>query len=93
MIVKGILKFMGEVLVFILATTIFMALVTALGTVATILLLMLGQWIGIGANIFVYVAMFCIFWKAWDVLTWIVDKIIEHKKERDSIFNKREERQ
>lgn len=83
---KSVLKFIGNELLFIFAIAVFTMLVTALGVVATILLMMLGHWIGIGKDIFIYVAMFCIFWKAHDVLAWVVDKIairIECKKERE----------
>lgn len=90
---RTIMKFIGNELLFIFAIAVFIGLATALGTVATILLAMLGQWIGIGKEIFIYFALFCIFWKAWDVLTWVVDKIadrIERKKEREYFerFNK-----
>ena len=53
---------------------------------AIILFSMLGCWIGIDKDIFIYLAMYFIFWKAWDVLAWVVGKIadrIERKKERE----------
>lgn len=83
---KSVLKFIGNELLLIFALMVFIGLVTALGTVAIILLSMLGCWIGIGKNIFIYLAAFCIFWKVWDALAWIVGKIadrIERKKERE----------
>lgn len=81
--VKSVLKFIGNELLFIFALAVFIGLVTALGVVATILLAMLGHWIGIYKDIFIYFALFCICWKAWDVLAWVVGKIadrIERKK-------------
>ncbi|MDE6346444.1 MAG: hypothetical protein K2L55_07235 [Muribaculaceae bacterium] len=84
--IKSALKFIGNELLLIFALMSFIGLVTVLGTTAIILLSMLGLWIGIGKDIFIYFATFCIFWKAWDVLTWVVDRIadkIERKKERE----------
>lgn len=84
--IKSVLKFIGNELFFIFAIAVFISLVTALGGVATILLAMLGHWIGIDKDIFIYFALFCISWKAWDVLAWVVGKIadrIERKKERE----------
>lgn len=84
--IKNGLKFIGNELLFLFAIAVFISLVTALGVVATILLAMLGHWIGIGKDIFIYLAMFCIFWKVWNALAWIVGKIadrIERKKERE----------
>ena len=84
--VKSVLKFVGNGLLSIFALAVFIGLVTALGVVATILLAMLGLWIGIDKDIFIYFAMFCISWKVWDALAWIVGKIadrIERKKERE----------
>lgn len=83
---KSVLKSIGNELLFIFALAVFIGLVTALGVVATILLTMLGHLIGIGEDIFIYFALFCVCWKAWDALTWIVGKIadrIERKKERE----------
>lgn len=83
---KSVLKFIGNELLFLFAIAVFISLVTALGVVATILLMMLGHWIGIGKDIFIYFALFCISWKVWDVLAWVVGKIadrIERKKERE----------
>ena len=84
--IKSALKFIGNELLLIFALMSFIGLVTVLGTAAIILLSMLGLWIGIGKDIFIYFAAFCIFWKAWDALAWIVGKIadrIERKKERE----------
>lgn len=87
MSMKNVLIFIGDVLAFVLAATIFMGFVTALGLVATILLLLLGRWIGIGPNILVYVAMFCIFCKAYDVLAWVVGKMSDRiERKNDSRF-------
>lgn len=80
------MKYIGNELLFIFALAVFIGLVTALGVVVTILLAMLGRLIGIDRGIFIYFAMFCIFWKVWDVLAWVVGKIadrIERKKERE----------
>lgn len=84
--IKSVLKFIGNELLFIFTLMSFIGLVTVLSMVAIILLSMLGCWIGIDKDIFIYLAMCFIFWKAWDVLAWVVDKIadiIERKKERD----------
>ncbi len=85
--IKSALKFIGNGLLFFFATVVFISLVTVLGTVAIILLSMLGLWIGIGKDIFIYLATFCIFGKAWDVLTWVVDRIAD-KIERKRRLNK-----
>lgn len=84
--VRNTLKTIGNELLLIVALATFIVLVTALGVVATILLMMLGYWIGIGKDIFIYFALFCISWKVWDALAWVVGKIadrIECKKERE----------
>lgn len=81
--IKSALKFIGNELLLIFALMVFIGLVTVLGTAVIILLSMMGLWIGIGKDIFIYFAAFCIFWKVWDVLTWVVDRIadkIERKK-------------
>lgn len=83
---KSVLKFIGNELLLIFALATFIVVVMILGGVAIILLLILGRWIGIDMDIFTYFAMFCIFWKAWDALAWVVGKIadkIERKKERE----------
>lgn len=84
--VGNTLKSIGNELLLIFALATFIVLVMTLGGVATILLAMLGRLIGIDMDIFIYFAMFCIFWKVWDVLAWVVGKIadrIERKKERE----------
>ena len=84
--IKNVLKFIGNELLFIFALMSFISLVTVLGMAAIILLSMLGCWIGIDKDIFIYLAICFIFWKAWDALAWIVGKIadrIERKKERE----------
>lgn len=73
--VKSVLKFIGNLLTFILVTTVFVGLVVAIGSVAIILLMILGRWIGIGATILTYAAIFFIYWETWGVLAWIVGKI------------------
>lgn len=83
---KSILKSIGNELLFMFAMAVFFVLVMTLGVVATILLAMLGHLIGIDMNIFIYFAMFCIYWKVWDALAWIVGKIadkIKRKRERE----------
>lgn len=82
--VKSILKFIGDELPFIFAIAIFIGLVMALGGVTIIFLAILGHWIGVDEDIFIYFTMFCIYWKVWDALAWVVGKIadrIERKKE------------
>lgn len=86
MTIKSILRFICNGLLLIFALMVFISLVMVLGVVATILLAMLGRLIGIDMDIFIYFAMFCISWKVWDVLAWIVGKIadkIERQKERE----------
>ena len=83
--IKSVLKFIKNELLLIFALMVFIGLVTVLGMVVIILFSMLGLWIGIGKDIFIYFSAFCIFWKVWDVLAWVVDRIddnIERKKER-----------
>lgn len=81
--IKSVLKFIGNELLFIFALAVFIVLVTALVVAAMILLIILGRWIGIGKDIFIYFACFCIYWAVWDALAWVVGKIadkIERKK-------------
>lgn len=88
--IKSALEFIGNILLLFVTLMVFISLVTVLGTVAIILLSMLGLWIGIGEDIFIYFAAFSIFWKAWDVLTWVVDRIadkIERKKGNANILD------
>ena len=84
--IKSVLKFISDGLFSIFAITTFVSLVVVLGAVAITLLAMLGHLIGIDMNIFIYLAMFFIFWKAWDVMAWVIDKIadrIERKQVRE----------
>lgn len=84
--VRNTLKSISHELLFIFALAVFIGLVMALGVVATILLMMLGHWIGIDKDIFIYFALFCISWIVWDALAWIVGKIAdrtERKKDRE----------
>lgn len=84
--IRNTLKSIGNELLFIFALATFIVLVMILGGVATILLAMLGHLIGIDMDIFAYFTMFCISWKVWDALAWIVGKIadrIERKKKRE----------
>lgn len=84
--VKSALKFIGNESLLIFALMVFIGLVTALGTVVLMLLSLLGLWIGLGEDIFIYLAAFYIFYKAWDVLDWVVVKIadrIERKEEKE----------
>lgn len=84
--IRNMLKTIGNELLFIFALATFIVLVMTLGGVAIILLAMLGHLIGIDMDIFTYFTMFCISWKVWDALAWIVGKIadrIERKKERE----------
>lgn len=85
---KSVLKFIGNGLLFIFALAVFIVLVMALGVAATILLALLGRWIGIDKDIFIYFALFCISWKVWDVLAWVVSKIadrIERKQDANTL--------
>lgn len=73
--VRKALKFIGDVSALLVAIIIVLGLIFLIGAIALILLALLGWWIGIGNDIFVYLASFCIFCKACDVLAWIVGKI------------------
>lgn len=68
-------KFIGNLLDFIIAETIAVVLVAAIGAAFLMLLKLLGLWIGIGNNILNYFACFCIFYKAYDIVAWIAKKI------------------
>lgn len=87
--IRNGLKFIGNELLFMFAIAVFIALVTVLGVVGTILLVMLGHLIGIDMDIFIYFAVFCIFWKVWDALAWIVGKIADRieRKRNVNILN------
>ena len=77
---------MGSNLLLFLVMGILISLVAAVGVAVVILLSMIGSWIGIDKDIFIYFTMFCIYCKAWEALAWIVGKIadrIERKKERE----------
>lgn len=86
MTAKSILKAIGNNLLLFFALMGFIGLVTALSTGVWILLSLLGVWLGIGKDIFVYFALFYVFYKSWNVLGWAVGKIadrIERKEERE----------
>lgn len=83
---KTILKYIGDALLFVVLTTIFLAIASAFTLGAILLLVYIGELTGIGLKIFVYAIWFVVFWKAWDFLAWIVGKIAdreERKKERE----------
>lgn len=74
------------VLGFIIVLAIYIVLVTASTLAVAIPLMLLGELIGVGNDIFVYVALFFITLKIQHFLGWIADKIgdrIERKKERE----------
>lgn len=84
--IKSARKYISNKVLLIFALMIVTGLVAILSMVAIILLLMLGRWIEIDMDIFLYFTAFCIFWKAWDVLNWVIGKIadrIERKKVRE----------
>lgn len=76
------IKFIGDALLFAVAFTIFLILVYALAIGATILIAFIGRWIGIGQDIFIYVALFVAYWKAWDFFSWVVGKIDDREERR-----------
>lgn len=87
---KRILGFIGEVLLFVALATIFFVIVSGLTFGVILLLVYIGELTGIGLNIFIYAIWLVVFWKAWDFLTWVVEKIAdreERKKERE-YFNR-----
>ena len=73
----AILKFIGYALLFALAFTVFLILVSALAIGATALVAVIGKWIGIGTDIFIYATLFVAYYKAWDFFAWIVGKIAD----------------
>ena len=84
--IKSVLKSISSNLLLFLAVGILISLVAAVGVAVVILLSMIGSWIGIDNNIFIYFTMFCTCCKAWEALDWIVGKIadrIERKKEHE----------
>lgn len=85
-----ILEFIGCQLLLALALAVFIVLVIILGTGATFLVVFIGEWIGIGKDIFIYIVLFVAYWKAWDALAWVVGKIAD-REERKKIRNFYEE--
>ena len=83
---KVILKFIGDAPLLAVAFAIFLILVSALALGATLLVAVIGSWIGIGQDIFIYATLYVACWKAWDFLAWIIGKIAdreERRKERE----------
>lgn len=78
--IKSVLKFIDKELLFIFAMMVFIALVASLSAAALILLLMLGNFIGIGEDIFIYLATIFIFNGIWEALLLVVKKINEDRK-------------
>ena len=76
------MNFVGEALLYAFAVALFITIVIILGTGTCIILAIIGKWIGI--DMFITVTAFIAYWKAWDFLAWIVEKIanrVERKKE------------
>ena len=79
---RKILRFIGELLLFVVLVTIFLiiAIIASALTLGVILLLFhIGKWVGIDKDIFIYSVWFVVFLKAWDFLVWIVEKIVLKK--------------
>lgn len=76
---RKILRLIGELLLFVVLATIFLIIASALTLGVILLLVYIGKWVGIDKDIFIYVVWFVIFWKAWDFLAWIVEKIVLKK--------------
>ena len=73
---RKILRFIGELLLFVVLVTIFLIIASALTLGVILLLFHIGKWVGIDKDIFIYSVWFVVFWKAWDFLAWIVEKIV-----------------
>ena len=80
--IRKLLKFIGKILLKVIAVAAFMACVTILGICATYLLALIGKWIGIGKDIFVYAVFSVAFCKMWSFLVWIYERVIIYRKER-----------
>lgn len=83
---KRILKPIGDGLLLAVALAVFVVLAITLAVGATLLLVFIGRWTGLGNDIFVYAVLFIAIGKAWDALAWVVGKIadwVERKKERE----------
>lgn len=90
---KTILKFIGNGLSLMLMVAIFLALVSALSIGAILLITIIGSWIGVGKNIFIYAVFFIAFWMAWDALAWVVGRIADRdelRKEQEYFEQKSE---
>lgn len=74
---KALLKFLADQILFILALAIFITLVIILGTGIALLIAAIGKWTGLGWKIFVYATLMVCYTKAWDVLTWCIDKLAD----------------
>lgn len=79
---KDKLNFIGNLLLLIIVTAIFIFLVYALGIVAILLLAQFGVWVGLGQDVFIWVVQIIATWKAWDLLTWIIGKIAFRKEDK-----------
>ena len=79
---KALLKFLADQLLFILALAIFITLVIALGTGIAFLIAAIGKWTGLGWKIFVYVTLMVCYTRAWDALTWCIDKLADRDQRR-----------
>lgn len=79
---KVILRRIGEKLLLAVLFTVFVCLVSALGVGAVVLIGLVGEWIGIGYKVFIYVVWFIAYCKIWEALAWIVDKIIEREEQK-----------
>lgn len=77
-----ILKFIDNELIFIFAIMVFIALVAALGAAALILLCVLGHFIGIDEDIFIYLATIFILSGIWDALLWVARKINDRNERK-----------
>ena len=79
---KVILKLIGDALLLAVAFAIFQILVSALAIGATLIVAVIGSWIGLGQDIFIYATLIVAYWKAWDFFAWIVGKIADWEKRR-----------
>lgn len=80
---KALLKFLANQLLFILALAIFITLVIALGTGIAFLIAAIGKWTGLEWNIFVYATLIVCYTRAWDALTWCIDKLADRAQRRN----------
>ena len=82
MLMEKILKLIGDGLSLMLMLTVFVVIVSSVSIGAILLIAKIGNWIGIGWDIFILVVYIIAFCKAWDIIAWVIDKIAERGERR-----------